>query len=322
MKGKVFLIFAAHTTVAGQSGKCSYMKKYLALLLIPILLFGCSSTRIGYHFADRFIQWGMNHYVSLSDEQRDWFEGKVDELMTWHRREQLPSYIRFVEQVRSDVQRDLTVELLNRRNESLQNFFRDIMVKIEPDFEHLLSWLNDEQKRQFLQVIVNEQKKLEEGVRKSTPEKRNREQVEQTIRIFQWFVGKLTPDQKLEIERWVNKRKPVDELWLESRREWINHFESLLLGKKADADLNQPADIGTNFSQPKQLPDLNTLIVYPESLWSAQYREVLDHNRKLTLELIVDIHGRLTAKQLNHLINYLEKVQSDLVYLWKKEPKI
>jgi len=195
------------------------------------------------------------------------------------------------------------------------------MAKIEPDFEHLLSWLNDEQKRKFLLTIIKEQKKLEDDIRKSTPEKRNRERVEQTIRIFQWFVGKLTRDQKLEIERWVNKRKPVDELWLESRREWISHFESLLLGKKADSDLNQPADIRANFSQPKQLPDLKTLIVYPESLWSAQYREVLDHNRKLTLALIVDIHGQLTAKQLDHLINYLEKVQSDLVYLCEKEPK-
>jgi hypothetical protein len=291
-----------------------YIVKCTAILVTAIIFFGCSTTRVAYNFSDHFIRWRLKHYIHLTREQDGWLEERLNTLMEWHRKEQLPRYIRFIEQVKIDATNGLTTEILNQHYETLRDFMRDIMLHIEPDMSYLLSSLSNQQKKELMQTLLKEQKELDDETSKNSAEKKRQERIKQTNMIFQLFIGKLNSPQKLDIDKWANNRMPLERLWIQNRRNWINIFENFIMGNEKDEDRNNKFS-GNEPSVPKDHLNLKDLMVYPESLWSMEYQNVMNHNRNITMELIVNIHRQLLASQLNHLIKYLENLGADLLYL-------
>lgn len=69
-------------------------RAWVATLLL--LLAGCSAMQLTYNQADTLIAWRADRYFDLDAQQKHDFNRRLDRLLAWHRREQLPDYAHFV----------------------------------------------------------------------------------------------------------------------------------------------------------------------------------------------------------------------------------
>jgi len=77
-----------------------------------LCLSGCSSTTFLYNRLDTLIGWYVLDYVSLSRDQRNDFDRRVDALLDWHRAEELPAYVVWLTEFEESLDEGLTeVEL-------------------------------------------------------------------------------------------------------------------------------------------------------------------------------------------------------------------
>ena len=282
----------------------SRLSHYTVIFLLVFFLFGCSSTRLAYNYLDWIISWNLDDYISLDNEQDDWFDQHLDAFLKWHRKDQLPSYIEFIEQFQKDAERKLTEEIFKQRFETIEDFLRDIMVRAEPDISHLLMLLTREQAEEFFKNVEKQQKELEKRILGTSDKKREKERIKRTKKMIERFVGKLNSEQEKEITNWVDELIPSYELWMESRRIWQEKLKDVIIGNEAGTD---------------QREQLRNLIIDFESLWSAEYRNVLEQNRLNTFRLLIRIHSRLSEKQKHRLQKKLEDLKEDLEYLSQKD---
>ena len=72
--------------------RASFSRSLVALLVVAFVLAGCSANRFLYNRADTFVRWALDDYVDLKSEQKKQFDEDLDDLLDWHRREELPLY--------------------------------------------------------------------------------------------------------------------------------------------------------------------------------------------------------------------------------------
>ena len=65
----------------------------LSWCLIVLTLSSCSATQFIYNRVDILVRWYLDDYVSLDREQQARFDGRLEALLDWHRREELPAYV-------------------------------------------------------------------------------------------------------------------------------------------------------------------------------------------------------------------------------------
>ncbi len=66
--------------------------RWLLSLLALLLLGACSSLSLGYHQLPRLAGWWIDGYLDLDREQRRQLDAGLAQMMTWHRREELPRW--------------------------------------------------------------------------------------------------------------------------------------------------------------------------------------------------------------------------------------
>ncbi|HMU68130.1 MAG TPA: hypothetical protein PKE57_13320, partial [Cellvibrionaceae bacterium] len=67
--------------------------RVLALLLLTCLLLSGCTVKLAYHFLDWGLQYKLNHYLSLSNDQSQQAKHAIKEFHYWHQRHELPSYV-------------------------------------------------------------------------------------------------------------------------------------------------------------------------------------------------------------------------------------
>ena len=274
--------------------------KNLIVVLMLSCLFACSSNRLVYNYLDWVITWYIDDYVKLSSQQDDYFNRQLDELLDWHRSDQLLRYARFVDELIPQINQPVNIEMLQERRETLRDFMRVLMNRAAPDGIKLLLWLNPDQRQDFYAAGVKKQKRFEKKYLNEPDKDRNNRLYERMEKLFKRFIGGLTDDQERMVKQWTDDLMPVTSLWLENRSKVMNTFQTVLESSDADAE---------------KYKRLYQLLVEPESLWSAEYRQAIQQNEIITLKMFVEIHGSLIEKQKKHLDDMLLKLKKDFEHL-------
>jgi len=128
--------------------------------------------------------------------------------------------------------------------------------------------------------------------------KQNRHMQKQLIK----WLGPLTTSQKELIHKWSLKSNSNHKLMAQARSDWQKTFDDTLLNKRDHSDFEQR---------------VQTLLVYPEKLWSEEYQQSVTLNQKTTIELFVNLSHTLNQKQKNKLQKKLRGYISDFHYLAK-----
>ena len=250
-------------------------------LLIPFLLNSCSIAgswvyeRIDSYLADYFIE-----FADFNQIQKQEINKTSKEFHDWFSESELPKI------------KGLLLEL---KNIDPNNPKREISLAYEMG-ELIFSRANryfEEPIIQFTKGMTDKQidqmKQHFETIRKEREEERKKEKKNYKQRISENFVSgfnrvgiKLDDSQLMLIESKLNKYAEVREEWSNLQKIWIDEFIDLLRQKDAD-------DYST-----KMLNYLRSL----ESLGSSEFRDKIESNEKLSLEIINATFMTLNEKQL------------------------
>jgi hypothetical protein len=270
--------------------------KNLIVVFVLSCLFACSSTRLAYNYLDWVIGWYLDDYIELNKEQDDYYDRQLDELLQWHRTDQLPRYVRFVDEMMLHINKPVHTDMLLERKKTMREFVRVFMARAAPDCIKLLLWLDPDQRQAFYAACAVKQQKFEEKYLDETEIDRSKRLYKQMKKILKRFIGRLTVEQKLILERWADSMIGVQHLWLENRSIWLSTLQTVLEGS------------GTDTEKQKRLYQL---LVEPESLWSTAYSRAVRQNEIRTLDMFSDIHNSMIEKQRKHLHASLSKLKKD-----------
>ena len=272
--------------------------RLLAWCLLLLTLTACSATQFIYNRVDILVRWYLGDYVSLDRDQRAQLDDRLDAFLEWHRIEELPEYV---------VLLDDALTILD--NGVPLGATRDMADRIElaairfqdPFLELLLSTGEDLRQEQRVEFIANMMAKQEEfeADRLSRSDAEYREDLEKRFdKQLSRYMGPLTTAQTERIEAGVGDMTRLDRFWLEDRRVWIEALSTILLE-----------------AEPIWPEQVRALIAGRENALLPAYREGIDHNGEVILQLSRDVLVSRTEKQDRKLRSKLLALRDDLAAL-------
>src|SRR6478672_6628882 len=78
------------------------------MLLLVVLLAGCSMARLGYNNAETVSYFWLNSYIGFDADQKPWVKKEIAGLVAWHRRTQLQEYAQLLAEAQQRVYKPVT----------------------------------------------------------------------------------------------------------------------------------------------------------------------------------------------------------------------
>ena len=265
------------------------MKRSLFVILaFALLSSGCSTVSLVYRNADWYLQHKINGYTSFNARQKETIRHEVFDYMHWHRKNALPEYIIFLQNLNGVAQSDgpLKVEEVNLLRAHLLNLYKKSLVPAIRPTAQLLSEMDGRQIQKLGKTLaVETQKQKKEKLDISHDEYLDK-RADKTINFVEWLAGNLSGKQEQKI-REMSRHLPV------ASHSYIQHREAnqgrliALLNGHAGAD-NIAAF-------------LTSWALTPEATRTSQQQYVIQSFETATDEMIAQIHGLLTARQKDHM---------------------
>jgi hypothetical protein len=207
----------------------SLWQMVLVFVLAALLLSGCSAIRLGYGQADTIAVWMADEYFDLDARQKQEFLARFERLHEWHRYEQLPEYVSFLNATKKRLQGDPGREDVLWFIEGLKARYRLIASRAAGDAADILATLAPAQLDALQRQLDKDNRKfvrkyqLEDGIEDQKEARANRN----LKQITDW-AGSLTRAQEQKITAMLDGLPLIDSLRLEDRRRRQREFLQLL----------------------------------------------------------------------------------------------
>ena len=272
------------------------MRRLTVILLSLLVLVGCSN-RLGYRFADTFVEWKIADYVSLSGQLESDMSASIDELHLWHAQTQLPIYRHYLAELRSlIINDDLTEADIYRYSDIMSGWWETMRVQVEPYALRYMPQLTAAQRQQIItkiQADIDERRQEINDTEYSETLKRSHKRMEKSL---SGWIGRLEPGQLRYLRRWLDQRQDVRVMWLDYQQLWLDEFSLVML--QTDAEPFQQR--------------LSELILQPEQMRPEALQQTLDVSREATLIMIYSMYQSLTPKQKHRLVRSIDGYLGDL----------
>lgn len=268
---------------------------YMACLL---LAGGCSTVRIAYNNLDTVAAWMAHDYFDLDAAQRDEFARRFAQLHAWHRREELPEYIRFLKTIRQRTARGLRADDVLWVVDGLKQHYARIAAHSAADAAALLRTLTPAQIASFRLQLDRSNRKFRETHRSDDGEAARRKALERRAleQLHDW-VGSLTDAQEKQVIGLLQVPL-VDELRHRDRLRRQREFFTLLELRHGDRAkfTRRVRDWLVNWESGRNVADARLV----DAAWQARagYYAAVDR--------------LLTAEQRRHLLHRLQDYIDDL----------
>lgn len=195
--------------------------------LLAIALSACSNTFV-YNQLDWLVPWYVDDYVDMTREQRNTLKSRVNDLLRWHRAEELASYIEILDQIESDLAGPVTGEQVEHWANLTLAAYERLEEKMLPVAFELGHSMSDEQMAEFIEQLRENQQELEEKYLERSDEEYVAESREDFTDNLDDFLGRLGPEQLAVIDDAAISLQRFDSAWLEERALWIDTLAELL----------------------------------------------------------------------------------------------
>ena len=274
------------------------MVRGLSWGLIVLTLSSCSATQFIYNRVDVLVRWYLDDYVSLDRAQQARFDGRLEALLDWHRREELPAYVVLLDDALTILDEGVPLE----DTRGMADRIEDAAIRFQDPFlELLLSTgedLRPDQRPEFVDVLMSKQGEFEEDRLARNDAEYHKDLEDRFDKQLSRFLGPLTAEQTGRIAVGVLEMTRLDRFWLEDRLVWIAELSVILLE-----------------AEPDWSDQVRALIAGRDDALLPAYREGIDHNGEVILQLSRDVLIARTDKQDRKLRNRLQSLRDDLAAL-------
>ncbi|MFW9269062.1 DUF6279 family lipoprotein [Pseudomonas sp. NR3] len=266
---------------------------FIALLLT---LTACSRVGLAYRNLDLIIPWTLNDYLEINGEQKDWFDDRLKEHLSWHCTTQLPGYLDWLDRLKTMVQTNaVTDEALQQRTREAKAAIAETARAITPSAIELLQGLSDEQVADMDAAFVKDQQKRQREYLKPTLQQQIQERAERMEKRLNDWIGPLNDAQRQRVMAWSTALGDQNQQWIANRAHWQNQFSEAVAQR-------QSPDF------PKRIEQL---LVNRESLWTPAYREAYNKTEAQARSLLVDLMADSTPAQRERLLQKIDGVKKD-----------
>jgi hypothetical protein len=275
-------------------------KSILALLIFAILCCGCSTASLFYRNADWYLQYKIKSYTSFNSEQKDAIRIGVEKYMDWHRKNVLPKYILFLQNLNGAAQYDgqLKGEEITLLRTQLLDLYRQTLMPAVRPIAQLLNGLDSGQIQELGRTFKDDAKKHSEEVLVGTNDENLDKRAEKILDFLEWLVGNYSKEQERKI-REMNHRLPfANPIYIQNREANQDKLIALL---------------NTHAGTEQISAFLSTWILNPEMTRTPQQQSSIQAFEASTDEMIANIHGLLTDRQKDHMhkviSSYIKEIQ-------------
>jgi hypothetical protein len=264
----------------------------LALLILP--LSGCGILSIGYNYAEAYLRYSINSYISYNEVQKEAIKKEVNEYMTWHRHAMLPAYASFLQELQLFAQSGAPLKKADAskyRAEVRALYIKTILPVINPAAK-LMSAVDAEQVDELALSFARENKKQRDKELSGNQDEQLRKRAERTIDFIENLTGGLN-DGQLERIRELNRQLPyATPLYIVQREDNQGRLVELLKNHGTEADIAAV---------------LKAWLYTPEASRSAEERSTMQAFESGSDEMIVTIYQMLTERQKKTLLKNIAK---------------
>lgn len=251
------------------------------VLLLACSMAGCSLL-YSYRNIDRYIRWSLDDYIAWDGTQEHRLRTRLAAQLEWHRETQLPRYRSWLETLGRALEGDVDVAQLANWADQLQSFWQETAARLQPDIAAQLASLSDEQVRDLIAVLREQQADMKTEYDDMTWAELVKKRKRDMTKTMKYWLGALNESQVASISAWARNLPDNRTAWLNNRARWIDTLAQAL----------------KNRHQPESFPaQIHLLFVAPEENWDAQLRESTQRNREATLHLLAELHDAATQRQ-------------------------
>lgn len=276
------------------------MKKSLFIVLVIALLScGCSTVSLVYHNADWYLQHKINGYTSFNAQQKKLIRKDVSDYMRWHRKNALPEYIAFLQNLNGAAQYDgqLRVENITLLRAQLMNLYRETLKPAIMPTAEILSMLDSGQIQELGRNLAEEnQKQKHEELDLSHNEYLER-RADKTISFLEWLAGNLNGGQEQKIRDMSRHLPVVSGIYIQHRVANQSRLIALLNG---------------HAGKEKIAAFLSSWILTPETTRTTQQQHDIEAFETAADEMIAKIHDLLTVPQKDHMHKMISSYIDDM----------
>ena len=273
----------------------STLRLIALMLCVATVLVGCSANRFIYNRADTFVRWVVDDYVDLNRDQQAAFDTDLQQLLDWHRRDELPQYRQFIVSSRYALGDGVTLQEAVAISESIEAAADRIQIRLVDLLLHSAERLSDRQIQDFLSEVDRQQ--ADYATKRLTRDEQTyyQDSSDSLASLAKRLMGRLSKEQKGLIEVEVAQLTRLDHLWHRDRAVWGAKLRAILERKAPDWQ-----------SQVRFLGDTRSQARTPE------YIEGIERNGDIILALLVDLINTRTERQDKHLRRFIDGLINDI----------
>jgi len=273
-----------------------WFKQIAALLIFALALGACSRVGLAYRNLDVIIPWSLSDYVDMNGEQKDWFNERLKEHLSWHCTTQLPGYLDWLDRLQAMVESNQVSDAaLQERTAEAKQAIADTAREITPSAIELLQGLDDKQVAEMNDAFAKDLRKRQQEYVKPPLAQQIKERGERMEKRLNDWLGPLSDTQKQRVVAWTNALGDQNTQWIANRAHWQQQFSAAVAQRKS-----------AEFPQ-----RIETLLVNRERLWTADYRKAYANTEAQARSLFVDLMAESTPQQRERLLKKIEGVRKD-----------
>jgi hypothetical protein len=251
---------------------------------------------LAYRNLDVIIPWTLSDYLNMNGDQKDWFNERLKEHLSWHCTTQLPGYLDWLDRLKVMVETNqVTDAALQTRTQEAKQAIAQTAREITPSAIELLQGLDDKQVAEMNEAFAKDQRKRQEQFLKPSLDQQIKARSQRMEKRLNDWLGPLSATQQLRVVAWSNALGDQNTQWIANRVHWQKQFSAAVAQRQS----------------PEFPQRIETLLVNRESLWTPAYRQAYANTEAQARGLFVDLMAESTPEQRQRLLKKIEGVRKD-----------
>lgn len=216
----------------------------LAIVLgaIMLALSSCSGIRWLYSYADNYFVGIVQDYFDPTPEQMRAVRAEAEQLLAWHRQDELPLYVAMFDQAAQKARDGLTEDEVSWGMAQLRARYDSLAQRIVELNAPLLTELSAQNFAALEGKFGAENAKLERAYLEADQAKRDERRVERVQKQFERWVGPLSTKQRAIVAVWVADAPTASIDWYQER---VTRQQRMLTSLRSERD---PALLATQLT--------------------------------------------------------------------------
>lgn len=286
----------------------SPLRRYLPIigtLMLATLLAGCGATRLAYNNAPTLSYWYLDAYFDFDSAQKPHVKTDLRNVQAWHRKNELPLWIKEVEELKARASQNADAESFCRLSTVVQQTFTSTLEQMVPTLAALVPQLSDAQLQHISKQYEKKHTEWREKYVDGSTTQRLDHRVQRTVDRVEMFYGKLRKEQ-VELIRKQFEASAYDPSAM-YREKLRQHQDVMQVLRQLRAAPENSAQIH---------PALRALLHRSIHPADPVYRQTLDRVTHQGCATMALLHNSMNPAQRRKLQDSLQGYADDFRYLY------